>query len=264
MVRYVIPALYTLFLWWFSTMVIMFLDRLPRPTFRWSFGVATLLLCGSLVGMWVIRDDASLAAAYAGVTFGTIIYGWVLMSFYFGYLTGPRQLPFSPEHSLARRFWHALYGCLYHELIALGGALALIALTWGHVNQVGTWTFVMLWLMKGSAKLNVFLGVRNFDSHLLPKHLQWLSAFATRKPMNTLFPLSMLVLLGVAFGLIYSAIAPTTSIFQAVGLTFLIVLTLLALFEHGLLMQPSWNTLWGSTQRTGANSLPSAKIIEEP
>jgi putative photosynthetic complex assembly protein 2 len=37
-------VLYTVFLWWFSTGAILWLDRRPKTTFRWS------LIAGSLVG----------------------------------------------------------------------------------------------------------------------------------------------------------------------------------------------------------------------
>ncbi len=34
-------VLYTVFLWWFSTGAILWLDRLPRATHRWSLAAAT-------------------------------------------------------------------------------------------------------------------------------------------------------------------------------------------------------------------------------
>ena len=50
----------------------------------------------------------------------------------------------------------------------------MFALTRDGANQVGLWTFVILWAMRQSAKLNVFLGVRNLSEEFLPEHLRYL------------------------------------------------------------------------------------------
>ena len=51
MSQYLFPALFTLFVWWFSTGVIMYLGRLPRWTFKWTLLKFTLLLGFALVGL---------------------------------------------------------------------------------------------------------------------------------------------------------------------------------------------------------------------
>ena len=56
----------------------------------------------------------------------------------------------------------------------------MVALTWGGANQVGTWTFLVLWVMRLSAKLNVFLGVPNLTEEFLPEHLRYLKSFLAR------------------------------------------------------------------------------------
>jgi putative photosynthetic complex assembly protein 2 len=48
---HILPVLYTLFLWWFSTGLIVWLDGLPQRTFRWSLGAATLLATAALYGL---------------------------------------------------------------------------------------------------------------------------------------------------------------------------------------------------------------------
>ena len=60
MVLYALPALYALFIWWFSTGVIMYLDGLPGKTFKWSILGATLLMVFSLWGVYASRNDASM------------------------------------------------------------------------------------------------------------------------------------------------------------------------------------------------------------
>ncbi len=76
-------------------------------------------------------------------------------------------------------------------LVLLAGAVA--AVTWGGVNQTGMWTFLVLWIMRQSAKLNIFLGARNLNESFLPAHLKYLQTYFTRKAMNPLFPFSVLL-----------------------------------------------------------------------
>jgi putative photosynthetic complex assembly protein 2 len=58
-----------------------------------------------------------------------------------------------------------------------GGAWLIAAHHLGRQpNQVGTGTFAVLWVMRISAKLNLFLGVRNLSEELLPPHLAYLGA----------------------------------------------------------------------------------------
>ena len=58
---------------------------------------------------------------------------------------------------------------LYHEMFALVGAVILLAITHGRANQLGFWTYVTLWWMHESAKLNVFFGVPNLGEEMLPR-----------------------------------------------------------------------------------------------
>ena len=53
MSHYVYPALHALFIWWFSTGVVIYLDGLPRRTFRWTMLGSSVLLAVSLTGLAV-------------------------------------------------------------------------------------------------------------------------------------------------------------------------------------------------------------------
>ena len=101
--------------------------------------------------------------------------------------------------SLRARAWTTLD----HELAIIASAVVIVAITWDAPNQVGTWTFLLLWAMRQSAKLNFFLGVLNLSEEFLPKHLAYLRSFLARKPMNLLLPISVTagtVLLTVLLG----------------------------------------------------------------
>jgi len=44
MSQYLLPVLFTIFIWWFSTGAILWLGRLPRASFRWTMLGSTLVL----------------------------------------------------------------------------------------------------------------------------------------------------------------------------------------------------------------------------
>ena len=238
MIEYGLPVIFALFVWWFSTGVIIYLDGLPRHTFRWGMLGATLLLAASIYGLAVTKNDTSVAGAYWAFTFGLLIWGWQEISFYMGFVTGPRKKA-CPEGCRGwKHFGHAIQVSLYHELSIIAAAVLVVAVTWNGANQVGTWTFMILWWMHESARLNVFLGVRNLNEEFLPEHLEYLKGFLTKKPMNLLFPVSITVSTVILTWLVQLAIAPEATAFEAVGYTFLATMMALAVLEHWFLVVP--------------------------
>jgi hypothetical protein len=73
-----------------------------------------------------------------------------------------------------------------------GLGAAVVAITWGEPNQVGTQTFLVLWVMRTSAKLNVFLACATSARNSCRRTWPTWQSFFRRRPMNLLFPLSVL------------------------------------------------------------------------
>src|SRR5271165_5089388 len=189
---YALPVLFTLFVWWFSTGIILIVGGMPKRTFRWSMLIATLVLFGSLYGLAATRNDTSIAGAYTAFTCAVLVWAWQETGFLLGFVTGPRQVPCPIGARGWRRAGLALQTILYNELAVVALACAVLALTWGGTNLVGTGTFMILWAMRQSAKLNLFLGVRNLSEEFLPPHLRYLETYFSRKPLNVLLPVSLL------------------------------------------------------------------------
>ena len=238
MAFYVQPAAYALFIWWFSTGVIILVDNLPRRTFKWSMmgGSAIALIC--LWRLWQGNADTSSAGAYAAFTYGLLVWGWHEMSFFMGYVTGPRRVACPAGATGWRRFGYGVMACLWHELAILITAGVVVAATWHAPNQVGMWTFMALWGARQSAKLNVFLGVLNLNEQFVPPHLKFLASYMTTKPMNALFPVAVTGGTILVTWLAYCAAAPGITLFHAVGLTFIVTLLALAVIEHWFLVLP--------------------------
>lgn len=238
MAEFVLPVLFALFVWWASTGLIILLDGLPRASYRWSMGGATAILALSFYGAWAVADDASLTGAYLGFLCGIGIWAWHEMSFLFGLVTGPRREPCPEEARGLRRFIYAASTLIHHELAIAVTGLALLAMTVSAENAMALWTFLLLWAMRISAKLNLFLGVPRITIEFLPAHLDYLKSYFRRGPMNSLFPVSVLVAVLVAAGLISHASAADTSAFQMTAALLLASLMSLAILEHGFMVLP--------------------------
>ena len=105
-------------------------------------------------------------------------------------------------------------------------------------NQVGTWTFFVLWIMRWSAKLNLFLGAPNLHSEFLPEHLRFLESYMSKKPINILFPVSVTCATIVVLLLVVAAAAPGATVFETTGLVLVATLLGLAILEHWFLVVP--------------------------
>lgn len=234
---YVLPIAYALCLWWFSTGLIFYLDQLPVRTFRWSMAGATGVLLVSLYVIWSGGADTSLWGVYAGFTAGVLAWGWQEISLYTGYVTGPRKHRCVAGCSGWRHFGHAIGVNLWHEIAIVVVAAVIAALSWSSDNQWGLFSYLLLWVMHLSARLNVFLGVRNVSEEFVPAHMEVLKSFLTRKPMNLLFPVSVT---GGTIGavLLFQGALAATNPAEAAGLTLLAALAGLAVVEHWLLMLP--------------------------
>ena len=68
MSAYLLPILYTVFVWWFGTGIILYLNGLPRWTFKWTMVAATLLLVLALLGLYASADSTRIGAAYLAFT----------------------------------------------------------------------------------------------------------------------------------------------------------------------------------------------------
>ncbi len=245
MLTYGLPVLYALGLWWGSTIAILYLDGLPRRTWRWSFAGITLLTLVTFIGMYAARDDRSLGGAYHAFTCGVIAWAWQVMTFYMGFVTGPSKAFCAPEWRGWRRFSEALRTCLHHELAIVGMAATMTAMLWEAANTLALWTFLVLWWMHTSAKLNVFFGVRNLGEEFIPHHMRYILSYMARRSMNPFFPLSVSLSTVVTMMLIRSAAQADADPFEAAGYTMLATLMVLAVLEHWLLVTPfDANALW--------------------
>jgi putative photosynthetic complex assembly protein 2 len=264
MVDSLLLLFFVLAFWWASTGLILYLDGLPRRSFRWSMLGATGLLAAALYGLALSGNDATPAGAALAFTCGLLVWGWNETAFLLGYLTGPRRVACPPGCTGLRRFGLATATLIHHELAIAASGAVILALTWHAPNMTGWYTFLLLWAMRLSSKLNVYLGVANTSAHFLPAHLAHLESYFGRKAINALFPVSATAATLCAAWLVHSALAAEGGSFEQAGATLLAALAVLGVLEHWLLVVPVrmdalWK--WGLASRARSETVEEALVV---
>jgi putative photosynthetic complex assembly protein 2 len=246
-----LPPVVALLAWWFGTGAVIWLDRLPRETFRFTLFSATLGVGAALVCIARSAHNDTPAGAYGAFVCAVMVWGWHELTFLSGWLTGPRKSECSAPGHWPTRLRESVHTILWHEM-GLLGALALIwALTRGGINPVALWTFSLLWVMRLSAKLNLFIGVRNFGEEFLPSHLAHLPSYFRRRRFNPLLPVVVLAGGALALWLMQRAVHLPPG--ARTGNLLVATLLALAVAEHLLLVLPLQSSaLWRWAMRRQA------------
>jgi putative photosynthetic complex assembly protein 2 len=224
-------------LWWSATGALLYLNRLPVSTHGWSVAALALvaaLAVGALPGL-----AADMTVAGHLLSFAAALAIWALNEHLFltGWVTGPRRTAMPAAAAGWARFAAATQVVIFHEL-ALALSLGMIAvLTAGGAQRTALLAFALLFLMRLSAKLNLFLGVPNPGTEFLPARLAYLASCFREARLNPLFPASIL-LGGALLAAAAFAAAQAEQAGARAGAAALATLAALAVIEHFFLVLP--------------------------
>ncbi len=232
------PLLFALLMWFIGTAAIVWLDSRPARTFRTSLTLAGITALAAMVLVWAYADDASQSGAYVAFAAAIVIWGWHEMSFLMGAVAGPSRAPCPPGATGWKRFKAATATVIHHELAIAATAMALFALTWGAPNQAAPLTFLLLFVLRLSAKFNLYLGVPNLSDEVFPAHLEYLKSYFAKRRMNALFPLSIVFGAGLAAWAWIVAEASPAGSGAAASATLIAGLAVLGVIEHLFLVLP--------------------------
>ncbi len=246
MASYVVPPIYAAFIWWFSTGAVLLLVGLSSRFDPLRISAAILLFGGALFGIGVTAGDTTVTAAYAAFTFAILVWGAQEIAFLAGWITGPRPEPCPDGAKGWRRLSFALQAILYHELALIASGLAILALTWQNDNQVAIWTFVALWVLRQSAKINLFLGVPVTNDELMPDTVKFLKTFFARRSVSVFFPVSVTLATAVLVVLVQRIVEVAANPFEVASWALISTLFALGVLEHWFMLLPlPAMTLWG-------------------
>ena len=256
--------------WWASTGLILLLIGGPERTYRWSMLGGVLAALAGLAAVVATSGVTTRESAIVAFLAAIALWGVVEMAFLMGYVVGPRREACPPRTPGALRFRFAATALAYHEL-ALAAVLVLLAwLVRGEPNQTALHLFALLWVMRLSTKLNIFLGVCNASESFLPRRIAYLASYFRKAPMNPLFPLSITLSTAAVVGLALASLQPGASAHTATSAVLLATFAALAVIEHWLLVLPLptmalWP--WAHPSTDDAPPLPrieTATLTSEP
>lgn len=243
---HIVPFIVTVLIWFVATGLVAWADNRDRATFPRSMLIGGI---GGILGLVVIlvaSQSVSAVAAYVAFVGALMVWGWHEIGFLTGAAAGPRREPASPGVRGMERFRQASLTVIHHEIALALTALLLISLSWNLPNQIGATVFVMLFFLRLSAKINMFIGVPNSTAEMLPPHLAYLKTYFGPNKMTVLLTASIVAILGVSAWFGSLALAAPLGSAEMVGASLLTTLCFLGALEHAFLALPFRDgMLWG-------------------
>ena len=236
-----LAALMALFLWWFSTGIILWRVRVAdNGTAQDHLNSVIMGLPSLIVGFVAARaslTDLSPTGIYLAFFAAIAIWGWIELAFLSGVITGPNREPCPPFVTTKDRFWRAVGTIAWHELALIAPLVVLGTASLNAVNPFAFATFGLLFFARISAKLNLFFGVPRINTQFLPKPLSHLPSHFRYGRITAMFPISVSALTVASALLLERAINVDTPAMM-VGYALLTCLCLLALLEHWFMVLP--------------------------
>ncbi|WP_120077859.1 putative photosynthetic complex assembly protein PuhE [Aurantiacibacter odishensis] len=235
---HILPVVATIAMWFFATGLIAWLDNRERATFPRSLAWAGVAGVAGLVAVVASMHTVSLGAVYLSFAGAILIWAWHEIGFLTGAIAGPRREPCPPDARGWDRFGHASAAMAWHEIALALTALVLIALTWSAPNQVGAMVFLLLFVLRLSTKLNIFVGVPNMSTEIIPPHLAYLQSYFGPRRLHPLLVASVIGNVALATWLGLAALQAAPGSAEAAGASLLFALAALGALEHLFLALP--------------------------
>ncbi|MGY6551457.1 MAG: putative photosynthetic complex assembly protein PuhE [Erythrobacter sp.] len=253
---HIVPFIVTVAVWFVATGLIAWADNRDRATFSRSQVIGSVGGIAGLIIILVASLSAEVWAVYTAFIGALMVWGWHELSFLTGAATGPRRVPSDPGLRGLARFRQAASTVMHHEVALALTALLLISLAWNAPNQIGATVFTLMFGMRLISKINLFVGVPNSTSEMLPDHLAYLKTYFGPNRMTLLLLVSIAAILAVTVWFATLALAAPVGSAQMVGASLLFTLSLLGVLEHLFLALPFRDgMLWGW-------ALPQSKMAQ--
>lgn len=266
-----IAGLVAVFLWWFSTGILLwrvrFADNAGGDAHLRSVVYGLPMLFAGVVGFHLSLTDTSLTGTYYAFLSALAIWGWIELAFLSGAITGPNTDACPPNAPLLNRFQRAVGTIAYHEALLITSLMLIGYASYTMPNHFTFLTFAVLFFARLSAKLNLFFGVPRINVEFLPRPLAHLASHFRYAKMNGFFPIAVTALTFAAGCWMERAISAETQPRQ-IGFILLAALTLLALLEHWFMVLPLpdqklWRWMMPAPKNTTSKATPLLDSLKE-
>ncbi len=240
-----VPILFVIAVWWFSTGAVLWLAGGERGRGRGSFGLMTGVAFLGLAGTYASARGVGSHTPYLALVSALAVWAWVEFTFLSGRITGSRTVACGRGATGVKRFKQAFAAVDHHEyaLVAALGLTGLICFLGGSFEAF--WFFALLWAMRVSAKLTLFSGAPNFSVDMMPRALAHLPSYFRLDRTGPVFwastLLSTVALLAAVWAFATGHVPATDTVFALMLTTFLA----LAVLEHWFMVLPvADSALW--------------------
>lgn len=257
------PFFVTVAIWFIATGLIAWADNRESTTFSRSLAIGAAGGILGLILVLVASISTQVWAVYVAFVGALLVWAWHEISFLTGIVASPRRGPADPVLTGVARFRQASATVMHHEVALALTALLLISLAWNASNQIGATVFVMLFGLRFTPKINLFVGVPNSTSEMLPDQLAYLKTYFGRNRMTVLLAASIAAIGAVTAWFGSLALAAPVGSAEMVGASLLFTLCLLGALEHLFLALPFRDGMlwgWALPKRTGPKRQAPAPI----
>ncbi|WP_299031976.1 putative photosynthetic complex assembly protein PuhE [uncultured Sulfitobacter sp.] len=234
-------ALIALFAWWFFTGAILLIVRRADAGDQVAHGrnvfMSVPLFALGFAGLWISSQEMTVTNAYIAFVSVLLIWGWVELAFLSGIITGPERRPCPENLTGYARFARAWDTISRHELLLAGTLMAVVMIAAHAENTVGLWTYIILFVARISAKLNLFFGVPRINTEFVPTPLDHIKSYFRRGPITMAFPIGV-TFLSVSAAFFAERLLSAETHATTVGFSLLTALAVLAALEHWLMVVP--------------------------
>jgi putative photosynthetic complex assembly protein 2 len=243
---HIVPFIVTVAIWFVATGLIAWADNRERATFSTSLAIGSVAGIAGLLVILMSSLSAEMWAVYLSFIGALMVWGWHELSFLTGASAGPRRGLADPSLTGIARFRQAAGTVMHHEVALAVTALLLISLSWNAPNQIGATVFVLMFAMRLISKINLFVGVPNSTSEMLPEQLTYLKSYFGPSRPTLLLAASIAGIAAVTVWFASLALAAPVGSAAMVGASLLTTLALLGVLEHLFLALPFRDgMLWG-------------------
>ena len=234
-------SLLAVFAWWFFTGAILLVVRRADATDQVAHGrnvfFSVPLFALGFAGLWISSLSMTVANAYLAFISTLLIWGWIELAFLSGIITGPERRACPETLTGYPRFARAWDTISQHEMLLVGALLAVALITAHAENTVGFWTYIILFVARISAKLNLFFGVPRINTEFVPTPLDHIKSYFRQGPITMAFTIGVTFLSVTAVCFAERLITAETQA-STVGFSLLTALAVLAAVEHCLMVVP--------------------------
>lgn len=215
--------------WWAATGVTLALHRSAALS-QAGIVIASLLAVAGAQLVLQSRTETSVRAARLAFLGSSLLWLWCSTLFYAGI-----GIRLDTNVASGARTWslamQAIDATLRADLIGVAVLLGVAVVVWRQPNRVALWTLAIFWGTLQTAKLNVFMGVRNSGADWLPEHLQHLSQYFGPPHNSWLLPVTVMLLTSFLVASTRNA-QQSASAFRKHAHAMSALLLALAVFEH--------------------------------